>query len=939
MAKNSQTLKTEVKGELADLKEEILGKASNFNGKTLSAKEREELFKEYREIITEIKKLEFAEKISGSKKISKYNESRKNENDKLKISKKFTIKDKKYFKNLNGYTVYVPANIEEAKKDKAAISAEMTRGMLAFGLNVTLEKVISMLRPEVAKEFIQICKYDNALQQDLAGMYEFVKGVKNHANVENLAQLYTMFNFNDKTMAMIDMYFNVPVSNQLKDFCKGRKERILEIAGGNMEIAKDIAQNEYVTTKHTATLSVSSEDLQKDYVPSSQVSTPILDAVKEIFNKPQSATSNSANVWKQYVSDNLLKGMSKQQIAEVKKIDAPTFEVAKLIVNRPPSEEVSKKHKEIDIILASTKDPKERKIILRKELLELSNIKSKENEEIISHYFDQKAKNPRLQDDIQLKEHTIKTSELQIGQAIEIARQTKTSDLLEKYLYHKIKLNNIATDAPEYAEARTEYESASRQMIEDRREVTAEHFGVNEKLRVAHDKESEYYKIITRVKEIDKILDKYNSKEVSVYSTQYIEALKAERAELTERYQKLKIEDTEKAKLNPQTLTNIEYLRAIKEDKIVVSKEIKDKLMKEQRTRGESQREITVNEGTKKVDELFEIVNNENSEFAQADEMIKVIGSVLSAMDEESKLKTIDEYLSKIDESSKKLKEILGQLDKDDPRREIIIEKLKALGQVKNSIENKKSIHEKQKTQKEKPKTKTVISKVDTLNEINELNSILDKPKLSENETCVKAGLIKSKISIILDKHAKRVTPEEFDNLEATIDKWIEKLSYFEGISLDSQRIKKIKESFVQLKESIHKAKQYSAESQKQTDSDAQENQSEAKGEASADAKAKEEKEGHSPDGKSQESSGEEKGAEVEVSVEATIEREPKDKSVIETVNGFVVGEASSDALLAESEQEHVEAKGMSGPSEPELSEAELLEQGLVKAKVDSIPS
>ena len=123
--------------------------------KRLSNKEKNELRAEYERIITKLKELEFR--------------------NKKREGFKYKFKGLKYFKTLNGHTVYSESMNHQARSDKSTISAMMAYNQLGAGFDVTFEEFVKYVRPERRREFFARCAHSPALSYNLMGMAKLIE--------------------------------------------------------------------------------------------------------------------------------------------------------------------------------------------------------------------------------------------------------------------------------------------------------------------------------------------------------------------------------------------------------------------------------------------------------------------------------------------------------------------------------------------------------------------------------------------------------------------------------------------------------------------------------------------------------------------------------------------------------------------------------------------
>ncbi len=234
------------KTEIKETKSVADDKKSEFQGKKLTEKQRQEIIKEYEKVVIKLKELDLHNKFG-----SKFN---------------YTFSGLKYFKTLNGKTLHSDANQEEAKNDTSQIEKDMAWAQLDGVANVSYDKVMSLLKPAQRERFLEYCKTRVDLARDLVGMAMFAECIKKRNY--RMAQAYcAYFDIKDR-IPMIEEFFDVVVSaDVVKDVEEFYEATVGMTAAERKELVADTVVRKKTTSSDSLSHAITSGLAGKEYDP------------------------------------------------------------------------------------------------------------------------------------------------------------------------------------------------------------------------------------------------------------------------------------------------------------------------------------------------------------------------------------------------------------------------------------------------------------------------------------------------------------------------------------------------------------------------------------------------------------------------------------------------------------------------------------------------
>ena len=234
------------KTEIKETKSVADDKKSEFQGKKLTEKQRQEIIKEYEKVVIKLKELDLHNKFG-----SKFN---------------YTFSGLKYFKTLNGKTLHSDANEEEAKKDTSQIEKDMAWAQLDGVANVSYDKVMSLLKPAQRERFLEYCKTRVDLARDLVGMAMFAECIKKRNY--RMAQAYcAYFDIKDR-IPMIEEFFDVVISaDVIKDVEEFYEATVGMSAAERKELVADTVVRKKTTSSDVLSHAITSGLAGKEYDP------------------------------------------------------------------------------------------------------------------------------------------------------------------------------------------------------------------------------------------------------------------------------------------------------------------------------------------------------------------------------------------------------------------------------------------------------------------------------------------------------------------------------------------------------------------------------------------------------------------------------------------------------------------------------------------------
>lgn len=234
------------KTEIKETKSVADDKKSEFQGKKLTEKQRQEIIKEYEKVVIKLKELDLHNKFG-----SKFN---------------YTFSGLKYFKTLNGKTLHSDANEEEAKNDTSQIEKDMAWAQLDGVANVSYDKVMSLLKPAQRERFLEYCKTRVDLARDLVGMAMFAECIKKRNY--RMAQAYcAYFDIKDR-IPMIEEFFDVVISaDVVKDVEEFYEATVGMSAAERKELVTDTVVRKKTTSSDSLSHAITSGLAGKEYDP------------------------------------------------------------------------------------------------------------------------------------------------------------------------------------------------------------------------------------------------------------------------------------------------------------------------------------------------------------------------------------------------------------------------------------------------------------------------------------------------------------------------------------------------------------------------------------------------------------------------------------------------------------------------------------------------
>ena len=227
-----------------ELEEKTELAADEFRSTEFSSAEKKEIYEEFRKIGLILKVLEYK-----NKKIAKARESASKGKSLKKEEKfKYTFKDKefKWFKNLNGQTLFSDGFSEEEKRGYRQISSEMAWAQIDGRFKVVFEEMVKYIEPSQRKLFFQMCKKDLYLSRDLVGMVQVMKHLQSH-DIARAKAAIIYFGLEDR-MNEFDRFFIYKISESTKDEIKNILQEAKDQGLSNFELQDAANSNLNETT-------------------------------------------------------------------------------------------------------------------------------------------------------------------------------------------------------------------------------------------------------------------------------------------------------------------------------------------------------------------------------------------------------------------------------------------------------------------------------------------------------------------------------------------------------------------------------------------------------------------------------------------------------------------------------------------------------------------
>ena len=190
--------------------------ADEFKSSELSSADRKEIYEEFRRVALILKVLEYK-----NKKFKKARESApkgKNPNKEEKFKYTFKEKELKWFKNLNGQTLFSDNYSEEEKRGYKQISSEMAWAQIDSRFKVTFSEMMNYVESSKRKKFFDMCQNDIYLARDLVGMVQVMKHLQLNDVVRAKAAII-YFGLENR-MSEFDDFFIYKISESTKDEIK-----------------------------------------------------------------------------------------------------------------------------------------------------------------------------------------------------------------------------------------------------------------------------------------------------------------------------------------------------------------------------------------------------------------------------------------------------------------------------------------------------------------------------------------------------------------------------------------------------------------------------------------------------------------------------------------------------------------------------------------------